>query len=334
MEKQPLISIVIPVYNVETYIRRCVDSVISQSYDNLEIFLVDDGSIDHSGEICDEYAKKDKRIRVIHKKNGGLSDARNAGLNASTADYIAFVDSDDFVHCDYIKILYNAMRNYDLDIVVCGYISGHQNVFPKCNSKRDSDCFVLTSEEALRAWHGKYKHLETVAWNKLYKKKLFALSNVCYPSDRFHEDVWTTHQLVAVSFKIGFLEAKLYYYYQRSSSITDVISQKGVLDSLWAQDSRLQYFKIHGYEEAYERLFIKRQKYCMLYYCRIDDKNKKELSAVKKRLLHEFNIYYKVVMEFKKIQWMDRVSVYIFKRYYDVISKGFSILLFLHNRNN
>ena len=115
------ISIIIPVYNVETYIHKCIGSVLAQTYRNIEVILVDDGSPDNSGIICDEYAKKDKRVIVIHKKNGGLSDARNAGIDAATGDYIVFVDSDDYIAPDMIEKLYETQKRNNADITVCGY---------------------------------------------------------------------------------------------------------------------------------------------------------------------------------------------------------------------
>ena len=115
-----LISVIIPVYNVQAYLVRCVDSVINQSYDNLEIILVDDGSSDNSSQICDELALKDRRIKVIHKTNGGLSDARNVGLEKSVGDYILFVDSDDFIHQEMVEKMYGIIQKNETDIVVCG----------------------------------------------------------------------------------------------------------------------------------------------------------------------------------------------------------------------
>src|SRR5690606_12518940 len=119
----PLVSIIIPVYNVELYLRECLDSVCRQTFRNLEIILINDGSPDHSGEICEEYSSQDERIKVIHKKNGGLSDARNAGLNIATGDYIAFIDSDDVIDQDFIQILLEVLLNSGASISMCDYIT-------------------------------------------------------------------------------------------------------------------------------------------------------------------------------------------------------------------
>ena len=123
MEKQPLISVIVPVYNVENYLPRCLDSIINQTYTNLEILLVDDGATDNSGKLCDEYAQKDNRIRVFHKENGGVSSARNMGLDNATGEYIAFVDSDDYIDKCMYEIMLNSSVQNNADIVVCGYLS-------------------------------------------------------------------------------------------------------------------------------------------------------------------------------------------------------------------
>ena len=164
-ETSPLISIIVPVYDVEPYLRKCIDSILIQSYRDLEIILVDDGSPDNCGAICDEYAEKDKRIKVIHKKNGGLSDARNAGLDIATGEYIGFVDSDDWVMPDMYEYLYKAVKEYDADMSVCGYY----DYWGKTISGRYcQDIQVYKGQEGIKALldlkFGNY------VWNKLYKR--------------------------------------------------------------------------------------------------------------------------------------------------------------------
>ncbi|RGM21729.1 glycosyltransferase family 2 protein [Eubacterium sp. OM08-24] len=164
-----LISVIVPVYKVEEYIYRCVDSILAQSFKDFELILVDDGSPDNCGKICDEYAQKDKRITVIHKENGGLSDARNTGidwaLKNSNSNWITFIDSDDWVHTDYLKNLYNAVKENNVDISVCGYVNttGEDDLHTK-NSEINTllctpeDFFINNNINAV------------VAWGKLYKK--------------------------------------------------------------------------------------------------------------------------------------------------------------------
>ena len=138
-----LVSIIVPVYNVEKYLERCLDSLINQTLKDIEIILVDDGSTDDSGNICDKYAKKDKRIKVIHKENGGLSDARNIGLSIANGRYLQFVDSDDFIHKQMIEILYNTIINNNADISICDFDKVYENTKIKYNTKEISLNFTL-----------------------------------------------------------------------------------------------------------------------------------------------------------------------------------------------
>lgn len=290
-----LVSVVIPVYNVEPYLGRCVDSIINQTYKNLEIILVDDGSTDNSGKICDDYQSLDERICVIHKSNGGLSDARNSGLYHATGKYIAFIDSDDFIEQDFISILYQAIIENDADISICDYIKGTKNYFPRQKGIRKVSIF--TSEQMLKQWHGEYKHVETMAWNKLYKRRLFIDNNILYPYGYYNEDVQTTHLVVEVANKIVIVNYNLYYYYQRKDSITGMWSNKKISDNINSQKVRLRFFKKNRYMNAYERLFIKYQKFYILAYFH-SAKSMREKLAVgyllnykkKRDILHGANI--------------------------------------------
>lgn len=176
------ITLIIPIYNVEPYLRTCVDSVLAQTYTNLEIFLVDDGSPDRSGEICDEYARSDARIRVIHKENGGLSDARNVAMDAATGTYITFIDSDDWVSASYIENLYGAISRDDAELA----ISGFENAFT-LGKTRPADnhlqgYYCLTPIECLRRLL--YQDgIDTMAWGKLYRRELFDSLRFPVPAD-------------------------------------------------------------------------------------------------------------------------------------------------------
>lgn len=214
------VSIIIPIYNVEKYLTKCVESVINQTYSNIEIILVDDGSPDKCGQICDEYAKKDKRIQVIHKKNGGLSDARNKGIEKSTGDYLFFLDSDDFIEKDTIEFLTKILEENNADLSVCSVY----NYNPLTNEKkRDEDVSkdyikVLNVEEALLLMLDTTKAFSWRAWNKLYKKELF--NNVRYPIGKIYEDVGTTYRLILNSKKIVYSSNPKYYYVYNDCSIT------------------------------------------------------------------------------------------------------------------
>lgn len=316
MGKHPLVSIIIPVYNVERYLRRCLDSILLQTYYNLEIILVDDGSTDSSGEICDEYAEKDSRISVIHKENGGLSDARNAGIEAASADYIAFIDSDDYVEKQYVQRLAGILLKNNADIAICGYYCGKREKFPEIKRyHRKIQCF--DSKVMLKNWHGKYKHVETAAWNKLYKKVLFVENNIYYPVGYIYEDVQTTHLLVNKALKIVLTNEKLYYYYHRKDSIMQTISEEKMKACIYAQNKRLKFFKDNGYREAYERLAVKRQKQYMLNY--LNSVMVKDMEKTKAEMLSLYNESYKRVCSFDEIRIWERLLFFMFRYFHDFI---------------
>lgn len=316
MKKRQVIGIIIPVYNVEQYLRRCLDSIVSQTWHNLQIILVDDGSTDNSGRICDEYAGKDRRIQVIHKENGGLSEARNTGIKAASAHYIAFVDSDDYVGKQYIQRLARILSENDADIAVCGYYQGKRKTFPGVKKKkRRVQC--LDSKTMLKNWHGKYKRVETVSWNKLYKRDLFVENDIYYPVGFYYEDVQTTHLLINKARKIATTNEKLYYYYQGKDGITHTISEKKIRDGIASQNKRLDFFKRNGYQAAYERLSIKRQKQYMLNYFKCLQVN--GLDNVCAEMIALFHKSYEQVCSFKAIRMWERLLFFLFKYFHDMI---------------
>lgn len=196
------LSVIVPVYNVETYLKRCVDSILEQTFKEFEVILVDDGSLDNSSEICNKYSKSDKRVKVIHKKNGGLSSARNAGLNIAKGKYIAFIDSDDYISKDMFKTMINLAFSSNYDIVSCGFRRFYEN---SCN---DSVCkgtiYKYRNIEPLANYLLEYdnvnRKIDTVVWNKIYKRELF--NDITFPEGKIYED-------------------ELYYYFQRQDSISN-----------------------------------------------------------------------------------------------------------------
>ena len=208
-----LISVIIPIYNVEQYLDECLNSVINQTYKKIEIILVDDGSTDNSGNICDEYKKKDNRIKVIHKANGGLSDARNVGIKLASGKYIQFIDSDDFIDNDMIEILYNLIKENDADISMCSnYILVGKKKKSDCSGKK----YIYNRIEALKEILLDQK-VRSYAWNKLIKREL--LNNIEFPKGKVFEDILTIPKLFEISSKIIFLDVPKYYYRQREGSI-------------------------------------------------------------------------------------------------------------------
>lgn len=219
MSKDPLISVIVPVYHVEKYLTKCVDSICSQTYDNLEIILVDDGGDDMCPSICDEYKKIDSRIKVIHKKNGGLSDARNAGLDIATGQYLYFVDSDDYIDDHTIEFLYASIVANGSDIAVCEYVRVSEDG-EKIHEKHVSGdvCCVYSRDEMFHLYESdELSWLIGVAWNKLYKKSVF--DTIRYPVGKIHEDDFVSHRIYSVVDKVTFVFKPLYFYLQRDSSI-------------------------------------------------------------------------------------------------------------------
>lgn len=202
----PLVSVIVPVYNVDKYLSKCLETLIRQTYRNIEIILVDDGSNDLSGLICEKYSRKDKRIYAFHKTNGGLSSARNFGIKKATGKYLCFIDSDDYVEYDYIKSLLEVALSKSADIVVCGY--DEVNPMAKVMSGKEATIKLLIDQE----------NVDIVAWNKLYRRSLF--KNIKYPEGENYEDTLTTYKLYSKAAKVIYVSKILYHYVQRENSIT------------------------------------------------------------------------------------------------------------------
>jgi glycosyltransferase involved in cell wall biosynthesis len=212
-----MISVIVPVYRVEKYIRLCVESILGQTYPDFELILVDDGSPDSCGAICDEYAAKDTRVRVIHKENGGLSDARNAGLDIARGEYITFVDSDDYIAPNMLELLLNKLERYGADISVCGYRMVFEDSSETDELPEEDKDFCMTGPEALKPLLEGAPHMPVASWGKLYRAELFA--DIRFPVGRLHEDTFTTYRLVYKCGKVVCSGLRLYFYLQRVDSI-------------------------------------------------------------------------------------------------------------------
>lgn len=236
------ITIIVPIYKVEKYLAKCIDSILNQTFKEFELILVNDGSPDSCGEICEEYSIRDKRVKVIHKKNGGLSSARNAGINIARGEYIAFVDSDDFIHKNMYEILYTNAINTSSDIVICDYfIVSEKEIIQdeSCQIKIQPKTF--TNIEALRELYRDDRIKFVVAWNKLYKKSLF--SKLRYKEGRIHEDEFIIHTILYECSKVSYLPVKLYFYLQTDNSIIRSPYNIKRLDRVYALRERVEFFK-------------------------------------------------------------------------------------------
>lgn len=212
------VSVIVPVYKVEKYLNKCVDSIINQTLEDIEIILVDDGSPDNCGKICDDYAQKDNRIVVIHKTNGGLSDARNAGLEVARGEYIGFVDSDDYIAPEMISLLYGVCKKNSTDIAGCdlAYVYETTDRVDYNSNKQES---VLSSDDFFALMLDVNKYLRTGVWNKIYKRSLF--DTVRFPKGKLFEDVGTMYKLIFQVDKITYVSKPGYFYLkQREGAIT------------------------------------------------------------------------------------------------------------------
>lgn len=310
MKEKELISVIIPVYKVEQYLDRCVKSVVDQTYKNLEIILIDDGSPDNCPQMCDKWEKSDFRIKVIHKKNGGLSSARNTGIEIAKGKYIAFVDSDDYIQKEMYEKLYEAIEKYKADMAICNFLcvdeEGHSINRENLNKAIKNE--IMYGQEILtkRIWEKQGWHW-VVAWPRLYSCKLF--ENIRFPVGKLHEDEFIAHLLWNKCKKVICVEEAYYNYVQRTDSITNEKYSVKRLDSAEAFLERLRFMidnnyseeSIHSCYNLYYSVLI--EAYRML---NIKDKNVKrrykELQCLYKK------IFWKLI---KKITRIDRRLRYV-----------------------
>ena len=249
------VSIIVPVYQVEKYIRQCVDSILAQTFSDFELILVDDGSRDKSGQICDEYAGLDERVKVIHKENGGLSDARNKGMDRASGNYFMFVDSDDYIAPTMIECLYESIMNENADIAVCNYLYYFENDRSK-NSATNIKSEVLSGAEIFYKRKNERNYgIWTVAWNKLYKSEVFG--NIRFRFGKYHEDEFWANDIYQMDIKVVTIPECLYYYRQRDNSIMGKKNFARNIDILEALQERLAvYLKKPEYSGQAYRVLV------------------------------------------------------------------------------
>lgn len=276
-----LISIIVPVYNVSKYLKDCVESILAQTYSNIEIILVDDGSTDDSGELCDKYQLIDSRIRVIHKENGGVSSAKNAGLDIAKGEFISFIDSDDSIHKDFLCTLYKMATDSNSDIAQCDFLSTAMDsvkLEPQVNEK----IVIYNSRDAIRRCFEGFEAVKFVVnWNKLYRKRLF--DTVRFPNGRIHEDNFVAYKLCWIANQVVTTNKYLYWYLQRNDSITGREYNINRLDVLVATKEALEYFEKEGMYEEYSMILKKYHGYLWNHYNLVKEKlddNKRILVAL------------------------------------------------------
>ena len=272
------ISVIVPVYRVEKYIHRCIDSILNQTFSDFELILVDDGSPDNCGAICDEYAAKDNRIVVIHQENGGLSAARNAGIDwafaNSDSQWLTFIDSDDWVHPQYLQKLYDAAQSKNVEVSVCGFARTYGEE-PEVNE----------AEIMPRVWSPEDFYVQrnvnaVIAWGKLYKKEAFA--QIRYPVGRIHEDEFVTYRILFQCEYIAVLEAPLYFYYQNENGIMGSKWSRKRLDYFDAAMEQLEYFSKNNFLAAEKKTKMVALWKCKDYLEQMEDK--KDWYELKRKL--------------------------------------------------
>ena len=248
-----LISIIVPVYNVSKYLRTCLDSIRRQSYTNIEVIMVDDGSTDGSQKTCDEYANIDERFICIHKKNGGLSDARNEGIKLASGKYGMLVDSDDYIHRDSVRLLYKNLIDTDSDMAIGNYRRVKPDEKVDLDSNPENKILEFDTRGALKELceleynYFTSNHIQqfTSAWNKLYRMEI--LKKVPFPVGKVFEDVGTAHSFLAACKKVVYTDAILYFYLIREGSISRVAVKN--TDMITAFENRIEFFSENGLEE-------------------------------------------------------------------------------------
>lgn len=306
-----MISIIIPVYNVERYLPKCIESVINQSYSNLECILIDDGSCDSSGYICDLYAKSDNRINVIHKSNGGLSSARNAGLEMASGSYVMFIDSDDFIDQHMVSVLYDLLKQNQADMSMCSLSYCDENGVdyeytesPVLNEKLNRQAIIDKLFEP-RNW------FYVVACNKLYRKSIW--ENLRFREGIIHEDEAIAHHIFMNVDTVVSTSKQMYHYRQRKGSITGIGFNEASLDKYFAFSDRMK--------SLYNLITYKQKKYLAdLFFCSY------------------FDSYYRVLRTSPRSVYLKRakcslakILCYVMRFHYFTIKEFIGIIIFLFN---
>lgn len=279
-----LVTVIIPVYNVEKYIDRCMESVLGQTYSNLEIILIDDGSKDNSGRMIDEYATRDSRITVVHKENGGQASARNLGLTMAKGEYVCFVDSDDCIHERYVEILLAMCNDTGCDLAICTYEDFEGESTDWKRELPDAEIKMETPVQTLDAIFSP-RNVETiVVWNKMYKRS--NIMNVRFTEGRIFEDEAVSARLIYASSKVARVEKPLYYYFQNNSGTMGGKFTLKKLDILWALEDRMQFFKENNLMELYYKDAYKYMCKLLTHYYRVsvmDEKHPDILNDIKEK---------------------------------------------------
>ena len=324
MEK---ISVIVPVYNVEKYLHRCVDSLLSQSYTNIEIILINDGSADKSGEICDEYAKKDSRIRVMHQEYNGVADARNKGVAMATGDYIIFLDGDDEADNEYIGKLYKTLKENDLDIAQACLL----------RIRNGQPINKLDVKEGVRIFNGMEMQMKTfdrdryfcnVVCGKLFKKGLF--EGLSFPYGRINEDESMIYLLTFRSKRVGIIDDYLYYYHYNGDSITEKKYNIHRLDAFYMLEEKFAFYKEQGLEDFANKTANEYFSQMSIVFCHKKEEIADDYNAIKKKAKEIYKKDRKAILNKAELR-IDR-RVFCLLSYFSIgFVKLYGLILKWHN---
>lgn len=294
-----LISIIVPVYKVEGYLEKCIDSILNQTYKNLQIILINDGSPDSCGKICNKYTEKDNRITVIHKENGGLSEARNFGIEIAEGEYISFIDSDDYIDATMISRMYAVLKEENVNLVQCDFkVVRDENIYKKSEITKP---FILDRETMFDT-----RKTKITAWGKLYFTDI--VKKIMFKENKINEDEFFTYKALYESSKIAVIQEPLYFYYQSPNSIMRNSNHFIKPDFMEAYDERIKYFNDKGSQKLSE---ISKKEYSirlMLAYIKtFNNKHSKNDISI---FLNAFKENYRQI---KHIKYFDKKEILILK---------------------
>lgn len=307
----PRLSIIVPIYNVEKYLSRCIESILNQTFKDFELILVNDGSTDNCKEICEKYKRMDSRIIVANKKNGGLSSARNLGIDISKGDYIGFVDSDDFIDVHMYEILLNTINAYDSDIVICDYYKVNEYDIKKYEKMKSNNKDIkvenINNIDVIERIITRDIKI-VVAWNKIYKRSLF--DNLRYKEGVICEDEFLAHRIFYKCNKVSIINQKLYYYIQRKGSIINSPFSSKDFDKIYAIKDRVDFLN----EKKITNLIDKAEKSFMDYFVWNYFTGYQRLENIEyelKRLKKEFNSVFYRILDNKFISLNEKITLFI-----------------------
>lgn len=284
MSNGELVSIIVPVYNAEQYISRCISCILDQTYRNIELILVDDGSSDKSAQIIDEESGKDKRIVVIHKINGGASDARNMGLSMCRGSYICFVDADDIIDPEYVMTMLSIAKEYDCDIVQCDYkkVNSRDIIF----TRGDNKISVVSSTDMLNRIYSESNVDTIVLWNKLFKKSVIA--DIRFPVGIMFEDEVFCPRVIYNASRIAITNSTLYYYYHNNNSVMNMEYSKKKLDIFTALKLRMDFYCKCGLKDLYDKDLYKYMNKLLQNIYLVKKSQIADKSSIKRRLIGDY----------------------------------------------